>query len=113
MHELGLQLLQSRLGLLPFGEVADEAGEEPLIARAHLADRELHRECRAVAALADDNAADADDASLPGAHIAIEIAVVAFAIGRRHPHPDVFADHLVSSIAEQALRRGAERLHAA
>ena len=30
VHELGLQFLQARLGLLPLGQVADEAGEEAL-----------------------------------------------------------------------------------
>ena len=33
VDQLGLQFLQPRLGLLPLGEVADEAGEEALIAR--------------------------------------------------------------------------------
>ena len=64
-------------------------GEEALVARAHLADRELHRKGRAVLALADHHAADADDPPLAGAQIAIEIAVMALAIGRRHQHLDV------------------------
>ena len=76
MHELGLQLLQPRFGLLPLGQIANEAGEEALVAGLHLADGKLHREGRAVLALADDDAADADDAALAGAQIALEIAVV-------------------------------------
>ena len=32
MDELGLQLLQPRLGFLPLGQVADEAGEEAPVA---------------------------------------------------------------------------------
>src|SRR5947209_7375918 len=75
---------KARLGLLPFRQIADEAGEETLIARAHLADRELHRERRAILALADDDAADADDTALAGEHVAAEITVMGFAIGRRH-----------------------------
>ena len=67
MHQLGLQFLQARFGLLPLGQVADEAGEETLVAGFHLADRELHRKGRAVLALADHDAADADDAPLAGA----------------------------------------------
>ena len=67
VHQLGLQFLQPRLGLLPLGQIADEAGEEALVARAHLADRKLHRKGRAVLALADHDAADADDAPLAGA----------------------------------------------
>ena len=103
MDQLGLQLLQPRLGLLPLGQVADEAGEEALVARAHLADRKLHREGRAVLALADHDAADADDAPLAGRQVAREIAVVALAVGRRHQHLDVLADHLRRRIAEQPL----------
>ncbi len=57
----------------------------------HLADGELHGKRRAVPALADDDAADADDAPLAGAHVAIEIAVVLSAIWRRHQHLDVLA----------------------
>ena len=111
MHELGLQFLQPRFGLLPLGQVADEAGEEAPVAGAHLADRQLHREGRAVLALADDHAADADDAPLAGAQIALEIAVVALAVGRRHQHLDVLADHLVRRVAEQPRSRRAEGLH--
>ena len=74
--ELGLQFLQPRLGLLPLGEVADEAGEEALLARPHLADRELHGEGRAVLALADDHAVDADDALLARGEIAWDVAVM-------------------------------------
>ena len=67
VDELGLQLLQARLGLLALGQVADEAGEEAPVARAHLADGQLHGKGRAVLALADDDAADADDPPLAGA----------------------------------------------
>ena len=47
----------------------------------------------------------------PVVQIALEIAVVALAIGRRHQHADVLADHLVRAVAEQPLGRRAERLH--
>ena len=110
MNKLGLQLLQARLGALPFGEVADEAGEKALVVGAHLADRELHREGRAILALADHHAPDADDAGFVGAQIAREIAVVFVTVGRRHHDLDVLADHLGRGIAEQALGRRAERL---
>ena len=66
VHQLGLQLLQPRVGLLPFGQVAHESGEEPLVARFHFADRKLHRERGAVLAFADHHAPDADDAALAG-----------------------------------------------
>ena len=67
VDELGLQFLQPRLGLLMLGEVADEAGEIGLAAGLHLADRQMHRERRAVAALAGHDAADADDVRIAGA----------------------------------------------
>ena len=110
MDQFRLELLEAGFGLLPFGEIADEASEEALIARAHLADRKLHREGRAVLALADDDATDADDAALAGQHVSAEIAVVGLAIGRRHQHLDVPADGLARRVAEQALRREAEGL---
>ena len=105
MDELGLQLLQPRLGLLPLGQVADEAGEEALVARSHLADRKLHREGRAVLALADHHAADADDAPLAGAQIALEIAIVRLAVGRGHQHLDVLSRALRSRYSRTAARR--------
>ena len=84
VDEFGLQFLQPRFGFLAFGQVADKAGEEALLAHMHFADGEFHRKRRAVAALPDDNTADADDAPLAGAQIAIDIVVVIAAIGRRH-----------------------------
>ena len=113
MDEFGLQFLQPRLGLLPFGQVADEAGEEALIAHVHFADGKLHGKGRAVVALADDDAADADDPPLAGAQIAVEVAVMIVAVRLRHQHLDILAHDLRRPIAEQPLRRGAERLHAA
>ena len=111
MHELGLQLLKPRFGLLPFGEIANEAGEEALVAGFHLADCQLHRKRRAVLAFADDHAADTDDAALAGPQVAREIAVMALAIGRGHQHLDIFSDDLRGGVAEQPLRRRAERVH--
>src|ERR1700738_1754557 len=107
MHQLGLQLLQSRFGLLPLGEIPDEAGEIALLTGLHLADAELERKGRAVLALADHHPADADDAPLAGQLVAIEITVVAFAIWRGHQNPDVLAEHFGRAVAEQALRRRA------
>ena len=76
MYQLGLQFLQSRFGLLPLGEIADEAGEIALLTGLHLADAELERKSRAVLALADHHPADADDPPLAGQLVAIEIAVM-------------------------------------
>jgi hypothetical protein len=109
VHQFRLQVLQPPLGALALGEIADEAGEQPPLAPAdHLADRELHGEGGAVAPLADDDAADADDPPLAGRPVAIQIGVVLLAIGRRHQDRNVLADRLVGPPAEQALGGGAE-----
>ena len=66
MYQFALQLLQARLGLLPFRKVAHKAGEIATLGKCHLADRELHRKGGSVLALANDDAPDADDASFTG-----------------------------------------------
>ena len=81
MHELGLQFLQPRFGLLSFGKIADEPGEEAPTAHVHFADSQLHGEGRAVLAFADHDPSDADDSPLPGAQIAAYIPVVILPIG--------------------------------
>ena len=108
-----LQFVQPPLGLLPLGQVADEAGEQARAGPICLADRQLHREGAAVLAPPDDDAADADDAPLAGAAVAVEIAVVLFPVGLRHQHPDVLAADLVCRVAEQAFRGRAEELDGA
>src|SRR5665213_1704601 len=111
VHELGLQILQPRLGILPLGQVANESREEPPgAARRNLADRQFHRKGRAVLALADHDAADANDASLAGGQIMIQIAVVAAAIRLRHQHLDVAPGHLGGGPAELFFRGRAKRL---
>ena len=108
--ELGLQLLQPGLGLLPLGQIADEAGEVALPARPHLAHGQLHGEGGAVLALADDEAADADDAPLAGAQVALHVTVMLAAVGLRHQDVDVAARHLRRGIAELAFGGGTEGL---
>ena len=105
-----LRLAQLLLHLDPRREVADEAGEDGGPAELHLADRELHREDRAVLALRLHLAADADDALLAGPPVSREIAVMVLAMGRGHEHLDVAPDHLAGGVAEQLFRRGAEGL---
>ncbi len=109
VHQLGLQLLQAGLGLVPLGEVADEAGEVALAARAHLADRQFHREGRAVLALPDHDSADADDPALTRHEVAGHVGVVLAAVRFRHQQADVPADHLVRAVAELAHGGRAER----
>ena len=47
----------------------------------------------------------------PVVEVAREVAVVRLAVGRRHQHLDVLADHLGRGVAEQPLGRRAERTH--
>src|SRR3974390_1768360 len=110
MYQFGLKFLQARFRLLPFGKVADEASEKTLLCGLHLADAELERKGRAILALADHHAADADDAPLAGCLVAIEIGVVTFAIWRRHQNLDVLAEHFGGVITEQTLGCRAEGL---
>jgi hypothetical protein len=111
VDQFALQVLQPAFGLLPFAEVADEAGEVALVPRPHLADRELHGKGRAVLALADHDAADPDDPSLPGGHVAVEVGVVLGSVRVRHQRADVAADHLRRGPAELPFRCAGEGLH--
>ena len=108
VDELGLQFLEARLGPLPLGQVVDEAGEEDLLARAHLADGELHRKGRAVRPLARHDPVGSDDAALPGAPVVREVAVVLAAHRLGHQHAHVPPDGRGRGIAEEALGRRAE-----
>src|SRR5262249_10552274 len=111
MHQLGLQLLKARFGLLPLGEIANKASEITLLTGFHLAHGKLKWKSRAVLALADHDPADADDAPLARELITIEIRVVAFTIWRRHENLDVLDDHFGRAVAEQPLSRRADGLH--
>ena len=110
VQQLGLKILNAAFGLLPLGQIADKSGKIAAAREGKLADLQLHRKGLAVLAQPDDHAPDADDSALAGAKIAIEIAVMSFAIGCRHQDFDVAADHLRAVIAEQPLRRRAEGL---
>ena len=111
MNQLALQFLQSGLGMLAFGQVADEAGEEAPFGHRNFADGELHRKGRAVLTLADDDPTDADDPALAGAVIALQIAVMRRAIGLGHQHANILPHHFIGGPAEQAFRSVAEIAH--
>src|SRR5271169_3856003 len=113
VNEFGLQFLKPCIGLLSFRQIADEPSEEALIANTHFADRKLHGKRRAVAALADHYAANADNPPFTGAHVASEIAVVVFTVRRRHQYPDALSQCVRGATAEQPFRRRTERLYAA
>ena len=108
-----LRLPELLLHLLPAREVADEAGENSFAVRARFADRQLHRELRAVLGEALDQPAVADDARFAGPEIIGNVAVVLRAVGLGHQHLDVVADHFLGSISEQVRGRGAKRSYEA
>jgi hypothetical protein len=66
MEKLRLDLVQQAFTFLALGQVAHEADELPLPFKHDLPDREFHRECTAILALAHDDTSDADDAPLSG-----------------------------------------------
>ena len=72
----GVRPEQCRLCLLARSDVANDAGKAWAVAAAHFADRQLHRERRAVPAQAFELAADADDPRLAGPQIAGDVFVV-------------------------------------
>ena len=99
----GVRPEQCRLGLLAGSDVANDAGKTWAIAAAHFADRQLHRERRAVPPQAFEFAADADDPRLAGPQVASDVLVVMLAVRRRREQGDVAADQFGGGIAEQTL----------
>ena len=111
VDELGLQFLKPRLGLLVFGQIADEAGEVGRSAGLHFADRKMHRKSGSVLALTGYNSADADDMPFAGGSIAGEVAVMARTVRIWHQDADVLADRLAFRVAELPFGGTAEELH--
>ena len=103
-----LGLPEFGLGPLALGNVPDDAGEVAFIPQAELADRQIHREGRAVLAPPDHFPPDADDLRLAGLEVAGEVAVVLAVVGFGHQQLDVLADDLRGRKAEDALRRRVE-----
>ena len=77
-------------------------------AHLHLADGELHRKCRTVAVLSDNDAADTDNSPLPSAQIPFEIAIVIFPI--RHQYFDIFSQHIavIARMPQQIRNRAVD-----
>ncbi len=111
VDQFGLQFLQTCLGLLLFGEIADETRKVRLPTRLHLADGEMHRKRGAVLAHAGHDAADADNASFTGLQVAGEVAVMAAAIRLRHQFADILSDRLGFGVAELARGGAGKELH--
>ncbi len=61
MRELGLQILKSKQSLLAFGQVTNEARENPPFPEPGFPDRELHWKGVAVTVERGGHPADADD----------------------------------------------------
>src|SRR5512135_1688902 len=113
MHELGLQFLQARFGLLALGQITDEASEKTPVTGFHLADSQLHWKSRAILALADHNATNANDPALARHPVAFEVTIMTFTVGCRHQDFDVLPERLDHAVAEQPLGGAAERLYSA
>ena len=73
-----------------------------------VADGKLDRKGRSVATSSGQHPAYADDPPLTGAQIPFEIAVVPFAIRRRHQHANIFVEYLALGKAEHSLCGRAE-----
>src|SRR5262249_24072425 len=110
VDELGLQLLQPRLRRLTLGYVADKAGEKGPVSRSHFSDCQLHRERRAVLALADREPSDSNDSPFSGPPVSLDVAIVILAVWRGHQQVDILSYQLCRAIAELPLGRRAERL---
>src|SRR5271167_2154994 len=110
MRQLGLQLLEALQGPLALCQIAHKAGEQTMPLATDFPHSEFDRKKRTVLALPGHNPANTDDPSLAGREVAGDVAVMGFAIGRRHQHADVAATNLVSGVTEHALGRGAEGL---
>src|SRR5262249_33360340 len=106
---LGLQLLQPRLRRLTLGYVADKAGEKVPVSRSHFSDCQLHRERRAVLALADHQPSDSNDSPFSGPPVSLDVAIVILTVRRGHQQIDILSYHLCRAIAELPLGRRAER----
>ena len=111
VDQLGLQLLQPCLGLLMFGEIADEAGEVGRSTGLHFADRKMHRKSGSVLALSGYNSTDADDMPFAGGSIAGEVPVMARTVRIWHQDTDVLADRLAFLVAKLPFGGTAEELH--
>src|ERR1019366_2561986 len=105
-----LRLHELFFGSLALTQVVDDSDKDSSAVLFGLPNRQQHRKCRSVLALADDLPANADDLSHAGLMIIAEIGVMLVAILRRHQHLDVLPDYLLAPIAEQLLARRIEGL---
>ena len=97
--------------LFALGEVANQAGEEPLAAEVDFAHRKVNGKHRAVLALADDFAADADDSRVARGEVARHVVVMLRSIRLRHEHAHVLTNHLAGAVAEHLLGCGVHGVH--
>ncbi len=71
-----LRLLSDFLGLLPFTDVADEAGKYPMPVRGQFSERNFHRELLAILAQAGQFGTLPVDMPLAGSQVAFEPSLV-------------------------------------
>lgn len=95
-------------GLLPFCDIADDAGENAALAQRDLAHAQFEREGATVPPPPDHFPPQADDLGLAGALIIGEVTVVFRVVRFRHEQLHVLPQHLHESIAEEPFRRRIE-----
>ncbi|HKC02462.1 MAG TPA: hypothetical protein VKC17_04080 [Sphingomicrobium sp.] len=103
-----LRAAQPVLGRPALGQIVDDPDENRLDFGIAAADRQIDREDRAVLALGEHLAADADDLRVSGLLVIVQILIVVLGINRRHQHFDIFADDLVRTITKQPFACGVE-----
>jgi hypothetical protein len=109
ISETRLEVVDPKLGLLPFGQVANEPGEHAIIADPGLANRKFDWKGRPIAMAGRQHAPNPDDPTLTGTKVAFQISVMPFAIRRRHEHAHIFSENLVLRETEHSFGGGAER----
>jgi hypothetical protein len=108
MRQFGLKILHAHLGLLALGDVVNEACKNALSVEAGFPNRKFDRKGVSIASPSRRHPADPDDLACSGPPVIGQIPIVAFAIGRRHQHRDIFAQHFIFGVAEQPFSRNAE-----
>src|SRR3546814_14156680 len=94
---------------MSLGKIADEAGEHALLVTDSLTHRKLHGKGRTITPAGQHRSANADDPALAGGKIALEIAVMAVLVRRRHEPADIRSDYLRFQIAKKLFGGSADR----
>src|SRR3546814_12334068 len=94
---------------MSLGKIADEAGEHALLVTDSLTHRKLHGKGRPITPAGQHRSANAADPALAGGKIALEIAVMAVLVRRRHEPAAIRSDYIRFQLAKQPFGGRAER----